>query len=497
MIEIPENEYKKMHSRLIELEAIVESAQDAIYMTDLNGKLIEFNDYAESMTGYKRSELVGLSYQDMTKIIPVEQLPKIAMIFAKFTTTGSFGPEEIELIRKDHKRILIEVNGKVVELEGQKVLVGIARDVTERKQVEGALLKKEEKYRNLIDKAGDPIVIFSRLGKIILINEQLTKESGYPKEELEGMNVLFAPILDVKNKAIALKNFFARMRGQHIPPYELEMIRKDGSRVSVEVKAVPIIEDGKIVGDMAILRDLTERKQAEKEVRDNQERLSLAQAVANIGTWDWDIVNNTLIWSDTIEPMFGFNPGEFKKTYEAFLACVHPDDRKQVVDAVNNAIEKDKKYAIEHRIVWPDGKSHWVSETGKIFRDKQGKAVRMLGVVQDITERKLVDEKIKALSVFPEENPNIVMKVDKDGNVLYMNPFTVEFISKNDLFKADEILPSNIQEIIDAVLSERKAKKGVEHRCAKRIFSFDFSPYVEDNSVYIYGRDITAIKESR
>ncbi len=115
---------------------------------------------------------------------------------------------------------------------------------------------------------------------------------------------------------------------------------------------------------------------------------ALVQRVANIGGWDWNIETGALHWSDSIEPFFGFARGQFGATYEAFLESVHPDDRRHVVDAVDACLEGGGDYAIEHRIVWPDGTTRWVSETGDVIRDESGKAVRMLGVVQDITDYK-------------------------------------------------------------------------------------------------------------
>jgi len=128
--------------------------------------------------------------------------------------------------------------------------------------------------------------------------------------------------------------------------------------------------------------------EAVEALRRSEQRYALAQRAANIGSWDWDITTGDLHWSDRIEPLFGFAPGRFGATYDAFLECVHPDDRRDVIDSVNASIERDDYYAIEHRIVWPDGTVRWVSETGDVIRDERGKAIRMLGIVQDITDRK-------------------------------------------------------------------------------------------------------------
>jgi len=140
---------------------------------------------------------------------------------------------------------------------------------------------------------------------------------------------------------------------------------------------------------------IIERLRVQAALRESEERYALAQRAAQIGSWDWDIITGDLFWSGQIEPMFGFGVGAFEGTYEAFLACVHPGDRQLVVDAVNACVENGQDYAIEHRVVWPDGTVHWVSEMGDVVRDRDGRALRMLGVVQDITERKLADQMLR------------------------------------------------------------------------------------------------------
>jgi PAS domain S-box-containing protein len=139
-------------------------------------------------------------------------------------------------------------------------------------------------------------------------------------------------------------------------------------------------------------------KNAEEALRRSEERYKLAQRAANIGSWDWDILTGDLHWSETIEPMFGFSKGKFGATYEAFLNSVHPEDRQFVQDSVDACVEDGKEYAIEHRIVWPDGTLRWVSETGDVFRDENGKAIRMLGIVKDITLNKVAEERVRYLS---------------------------------------------------------------------------------------------------
>jgi len=141
-----------------------------------------------------------------------------------------------------------------------------------------------------------------------------------------------------------------------------------------------------------------QRMRRQTALKNSEERYALAQKAADIGSWDWNIVTGGLLWSERIEPMFGFAKGQFGGTYEAFLQSVHPDDRDFVVRAVNACVKDGADYKIEHRIIRPDGTVRWVSETGDVMRDAEGKAIRMLGVVQDITDRRRAEQEVRKLN---------------------------------------------------------------------------------------------------
>jgi PAS domain S-box-containing protein len=187
-------------------------------------------------------------------------------------------------------------------------------------------------------------------------------------------------------------------------PCPLEEVRRCGEPVQVDhihhtasgedryvqVHGYPILDqEGRVVQMIEYCLDITERRRAEEALRRSEERYALAQRAADMGSWDWDIESNALFWSEQIEPLFGFDPGEFEGTYDAFLNTVHPDDRDFVVESVNACLEDpDREYAIDHRIVWPNGEVRWVSETGDVIRNTQGQPIRMLGIVQDVTQSK-------------------------------------------------------------------------------------------------------------
>lgn len=131
---------------------------------------------------------------------------------------------------------------------------------------------------------------------------------------------------------------------------------------------------------------------SEENLRREQEMLSEAQRIAHLGSWDWNILANELLWSDEVYRIFGLDPQEFGSTYDAFLASVHPEDRESVQEAVNRALtDAEAGYNIEHRVARPDGSQRVVHERADVTFDPAGRPVRMIGTVHDITEQKTAE----------------------------------------------------------------------------------------------------------
>ena len=143
------------------------------------------------------------------------------------------------------------------------------------------------------------------------------------------------------------------------------------------------------------IRRAVEKQEIHEALRKSEASLAEAQRIARLGNWDWDIEENDFLWSDEIYRIFGLAPQEFGATYEAFLNSVHPEDREFAKASVDEALYEGKPYNIDHRIVLPDGSERIVHEQAEVFFDETGNAIRMIGTVQDITERKRADEELQ------------------------------------------------------------------------------------------------------
>ncbi len=225
-------------------------------------------------------------------------------------------------------------------------------------------------------------------GNITYINDKFCEISGYEREELIGQN--HRVVRSSYHPPEFFEDLWHTIANGRVWKGEICNRRKDGSLYWVSSTIVPFMnEKGKPVQYFSIRTDITELKEVYQALQQQKERLRRGQSFANIGTWDWNIQSGELVWSERIAPLFGYKEGELETSYENFLAAVHPDDRDAVKNAVSACIEEDLPYDIEHRVVWPDGTVRWLSEKGAVVRDTDGNPLQMLGVVQDIHERKI------------------------------------------------------------------------------------------------------------
>jgi PAS domain S-box-containing protein len=166
-------------------------------------------------------------------------------------------------------------------------------------------------------------------------------------------------------------------------------------------------------------------KESEQKLRESEARLAEAQRISHSGSWVWDVVENREIWSDEIYRIFGLAPQEFSATYEAFLDSVYEEDRERVRKSVDDALSNKAPYSIDHRIIRPDGAIRHVHEEGEVTFDEEGKAVRMMGTVQDITERTIMENLLREerdlAQQYIELASTMIVALDTSFNIIMIN----------------------------------------------------------------------------
>ncbi len=333
------------------------------------------------------------------------------------------------------QRNVIGYHTKPLEM---RTMLALVKQVMERQQAQQAARESEHLYRLLADNVADVIWTADLDLNITYVSPSVFQLTGYTQEEASKLSLAnIVPPESLVTFKQAIANWTSVVSpSTEIPDFyiaESENVRKDGSHVWTEsrVRFMPGTED-KTAYLLGVTRDITRRRRAMEELRRSQNRLAEAGKIAHLGHWEWNIVTNELDWSDEIFRIFGLTPQQFGATYDAFLQYVHPADREFVEQSVNDAISNKKPYSIDHRVVRPDGTIRFVHEQGEVTFDTQGKPLRMLGAVYDITERNQIEQELRLLSqrlvqIQEEERQNIARELhDQVGQVLTVLKLTLD-----------------------------------------------------------------------
>ncbi len=274
--------------------------------------------------------------------------------------------------------------------------MALATHFTERKRAEAKLAESELRFRAVAQSANDAIITMNSAGNIVGWNAAAEKIFGYIESEvIQQPMVMLMPerFRNLHNEGLArvLAGGAAHVIGKTV---ELTGLRKDGSEFPLELSLSQWkVSDNKFF--TAITRDITERKQAENELREKEERLALATIQNGVGVWDWNLVTQEVIWDDSMYALYHIRREDFIGTEEAWRKALHPDDLSRGDQEVNDAIAGIKPFNTEFRVVWPNGEIHYIKAVAKVYRDEKGAPVRMLGINMDITERKAYEEELK------------------------------------------------------------------------------------------------------
>jgi len=265
------------------LNIIFESAPDAMYLNDSKGVFINGNKAAEELTGYKREELIGKSIFKIN-LLSKKDIFRAGKILARNIRELPTGPDEFTLLRKDRGTIDAEVRTFPVRIDNRLMVLGICRDITERKKAMEQLRESEEKFRVLAETSSDGIFTTDRSGKITYINPALERLFDISYEDALGTNFNQYITQSSAEKAVKILQDSGRKKFDVVRNVELTAVSKKGHNFAIEVSSSPIIKEGKVMGIECVVRDITQRKKAEEERTKLESLFHHSQKMEAIGT---------------------------------------------------------------------------------------------------------------------------------------------------------------------------------------------------------------------
>lgn len=331
----------------------------------------------------------------------------------------------------------------------------------QRKQAEHALLESETKLRSILDSMEESNILIGADFKVLSFNRVIQENiwKNYNRQFRIGDD--FRQYIAAGTEEDFYKSFEKALSGATVrKEMPLTLGNKDYYYSFVYY---PVYDrNNRIIGVSFNISDITQSKLAILALEESEANLKEAHGIAKLGRWDLDLVTNRLNWSDSVYEIFEIEKDKFTGTYEGFLNIIYPNDRELVIDTYRHSLATKKPFEIEHRIQMSDGRIKWLLEKCRTDYDNDGKALRSMGVVQDITERKHYEENLrKANERFEkivEATNDAIWDWDIRNDTLFLGGgFNALFGYEEKTFFAgfqqwsEHIHPEDVQRVIDVI----------------------------------------------
>lgn len=374
------------------LKALIDALPDAVFFKEVSGRHIIVNSANEELFGISPEEMTGKTVEDLFP-------PAMATICRRNDDAVMKNRETVHSMeyvtdKEGNEQILYTIRVPLYDDEGNATgLVGIARNITERKLAEERLLESEDRLRSIFEHATDGIMIGDASEKRnIEANRSICAMLGYTRDELTALRVEdMHPEADLPR---VLDLFERQARGEISLAPDVPMVRKDGSVIYVDVNAAQVTLGGRpcVVG---IFRDITERKQTEEALKKREKQLAESQRIAHIGSWDHNLKTGQVFWSDELFRLLGLDPEKDPADFGMFFKMIHPDDQPILKAAIDKTLQDRTPFSVNYRFTFRDGTTGIIYARAELIEDDEGDPVILSGTAQDITEQKLVENKIR------------------------------------------------------------------------------------------------------
>jgi PAS domain S-box-containing protein len=413
-LDIDLTERKQAELALLESEeryrALFEQASDGIFYLSADGKLLAVNNSFARMHGYSVEEMQGMLLQDLDTPKATQQAPeRIRRIMA-----GEVIEFETEHYHKDGHIFPLAVSTGIISIHNQQLIQAFHRDITERKRAEELLRQSDERYKLMFESA--PLAInITRGAEITYANPSYLKMFGFSSlDELKKIAPLDLFTPDWRPKI--LENIQRRAKGLEMPDqYEAECFRQDGTKFSVlmNFSRTTFVDGPATVG---FILDITERKQAEDVIHQNERRLRDAQAIGRIGDWEIDMTTGELFYSRQMCELLERDPALGAPEFSKSLEYLEPEVAERMQKMIMHAMETGEGWDYDLPVLLPSGRETWHRNIGAVTKDSEGNVLKILGVAQDVTERKCAEEQISQ----SEKKYRELFHANKDGIAIFL-----------------------------------------------------------------------------
>ncbi len=433
------------------LRAIFDNAGVGLAEAADDGRFIAVNDRFCQILGYTRNELLGKTVHDLTA--PDDRARSDTLNAQLREGRIDRIDYEKRYLKRDGAPVWAHVTVSAIHDADGRGRRGIAtiEDISERKQAETALRLSERQFKSTFENAAVGITHVGLDGKFLRFNDRFCEITGYSREALATKS--FQEITPPEDLAAEMR-LRQRLLWGEIDHYTMDKryLRPDGPAVWVSLTAsVQQEQDRPPEYFIAIVEDISQRKQMEETLRESEAGLAAAQRLAHVGSWQWNIAADTAHWSEETFRIFGLARGPLQQHRADFLSRVIPEDRQRVDQVLNDALRGTGKYDLDYRIRLPDGRERVIHAQAQVVRSSDGRPIAMHGTVQDITERKRVEEALRELNATLETKV-AQRTAELEQRARQLQRLTLELTEAEDQERRRlaEILHDDLQQVLAA-----------------------------------------------
>lgn len=401
---------------------LYDSSPDGVLLLDEWG-ILDCNPAALKAFGCRcKEELCSKHPSDLSPALQASGEGSRTLAEQRIAAALSTGTQRFEWLhrRADTGEIFpAEVLLNALEIDGKGMLQAVVRDITERKRAEEALYENEDRYRDLLDNSLEIISTCDLEGNLLSVNATAIRFSGFSEDALLKMNLseLIAP--EVRH---LFADFLQRIVNEGGAHGFMRIQTASGERRYWEFNTSLRTEgvSAPVIRGMAL--DITDRRKAEIALRASNERFELANRATFDVIWDWNLATHAFWRNDNFRALFGYDSGEVGPTSDSAFELVHAEDRERVQAGLTSALEGSGEYwADRYRFRRRDGSYATVEDRAIITRNAGGRAVRLLGAMQDVSERAQAEAQLILQSGALEAAANTIVITDRKGLIEWAN----------------------------------------------------------------------------
>jgi len=429
------------------LQLLFDRAPDGYYLSDMDGRFVDANRAAEALVGYRKEELLGRSFLEAGLLRP-EDVPAAAALLGRSAHGLPPGPDELVLVRKDGSTVVVEIRTEPVDVEGRPLILGIARDVSERKRSEererasrtrleslvSILQHESATVQEFLDYALEEAIGLteSRLGYIYLFDEERGEFTlnTWSRDIMKECAIL-APQTVYRLEKTGLWGEAVRQRRPIVvndfdAPNPLKKGYPPGHARLRKYASIPVLSGGRIVAVVGVANKDTdytetdilqltvlmeavwrvvERRRAEHLLKQSTERRERAMSVGNLSWWQMSLPSRQVVFDPRKASMLGRSQAELSGSRDEFWRLVHPDDVTAAMRAMDEHVAgRSERYEAEYRVRTADGSYRWFRDVGSVTsRDGAGRPSILTGIIMDISNLKETEERLRASNVELQE----------------------------------------------------------------------------------------------